>query len=107
MTTQTTPPIAQPVFVIGTLTTIEGEEINVTVDVTPVSYTYAELDAAFREVQNPTHWKGPVDAIVGTSLVALYCEAVRYFTATSCTVEDLENGNSRIRAAGYWAGPAN
>ena len=72
----------------------------------------AEMKRAFALVENKEHWKGAVDALVTQEAVAevggllRVCEAVEFFTATQATVT-VEGGLLRVRAAGYWAGPAN
>lgn len=85
-----------------------------------ISFTQAELDAAFSKVANPDDWKAPVKAIVPVAELAVTLVAISHFTATSATVriatgEDLRAdgrivGTSiesfEVTAPGYRAGPA-
>jgi hypothetical protein len=79
-------------------------------------FTQEELEEAFCLVEPEEHWKGPIDAVVDVSpadeaKVRLIKAAVEHFTATSPTFHvslPLDSGPPRLRvkAPGYWAGPA-
>jgi len=81
-------------------------------------YTQEELEAAFRLVQNGTHWKGPVKAIVSAEQLGVTVIAVAWFTGTPCTVEPAVDPSETtlthprkdtkfvITSIGYAAGPA-
>lgn len=63
---------------------------------------------AFEAVQNPTHWKGAVDAIIRTEHATVVSGAIECFTATKATVKPIGDGKTfvHITTPGYWAGPA-
>jgi hypothetical protein len=87
-------------------------------------YTQEQLDAAFKLVQDEGHWKMPVDckvegipaAALG-GFIDLLLAAVPYFTATNARIEavhpEAKDGyltgtySVIVKAAGYYAGPAN
>lgn len=68
---------------------------------------HAEMVRAFGLVEDPSHWKGPVDGNVYAADLDTVCEAVSYFTATVAKVTPgPAEGIFHVSAAGYWAGPA-
>jgi hypothetical protein len=78
-------------------------------------YTDEELNAAFKRVQNPDHWKNPCDGIVCGRDLEVTLFAIEFFTGTTGTVTPLYTesaiyeGNRpyRVTAPGYRAGPCN
>lgn len=74
-------------------------------------YDEAEIRAAFERVENPNHWKDPVDCIVRDTDQAerdLIAFAINFFTATEASWSRVgQTSVWRVRAAGYYAGPAN
>lgn len=71
----------------------------------------AALDAAFEQVQNPNHWKDPIDRFGRWSEAerAVITDAIRFFTATEASWEsqnDQPGAIWRVTADGYRAGPA-
>ena len=70
-------------------------------------YTRKQLAAAFKQVQNPKHWKGPIDSFCRESEMDLVSEAIIFFTATIPTFYRLgQTSKYRVQAVGYWEGPA-
>jgi len=75
---------------------------------TKLELTHDRLSAAFDLVRDPTDWRAPIDFTgdlhVDDGLAAI--EAIRFFTATTPTLEVLTTGEVRIKSVGYRAGPA-
>ncbi|HLA19792.1 MAG TPA: hypothetical protein VJ253_10770 [Dehalococcoidia bacterium] len=74
-----------------------------------MAYCQADLERAFRFVQDPADWKAPIDCYVrfpSADALTLIEAAVQHFTATPAEVEPVGEGVYRVRAAGYRAGPA-
>ena len=73
-------------------------------------YTQRQLEAAFTQVQNAEHWKGPISAYIKPEDEELVRAAIIHFTATVPTFK-VAKGRwpvaLHVKAAGYWAGPAN
>ena len=76
-------------------------------------FSEMEMNEAFKRVQNPTDWRGPINAVVRVdSQVELdeIVKAIMFYTATKATAFRLSGqgfGQAyRITAAGYRAGPA-
>lgn len=68
------------------------------------------MRSTFERVQNPEHWKGPVDAMVAYSEgfhIETIRDAVMFFTATEAEITDAGSGRMHVTAPGYWQGPAN
>lgn len=71
------------------------------------------LKPAFELIEDKAHWKNPIDAWIKVSQFNLCAEACQYFTATelSATGEARRNNAGeteiRVKAAGYYGGPAN
>lgn len=73
-----------------------------------MTYTQEQLEQAFQKVQNKEHWKNPIDAFCRAEELEITREAINYFTATNTYFEqDQGNGWARIKAKGYYLGPAN
>ena len=70
--------------------------------------TRKTLSDAFDMIRDPSDWRAPIDQQFDMMPedVDMYCEAIRFFTATEPTVMVLSNGETRIKADGYRAGPA-
>lgn len=68
-----------------------------------ITYTQAELEAAFLLVQNKKHWKGPVLGIVPNDKVDIVCAAINHFVYGNATVTPYDFNQSKITAPGYWA----
>jgi hypothetical protein len=65
------------------------------------------LRAAFNQICNPVDWKGPINAVVPACLADLYCEAIKFMTATDpVRFGNEDRGFVRLIALGYRAGPA-
>lgn len=66
-------------------------------------YTQAELDAAFKEIQNAEHWKNPIDAWIHPNRFDICNEACIYFTGSGLT-RRARRGNHcvRVTAPGYY-----
>jgi len=73
------------------------------------NFSTDELRAAFEVVQNKTHWKGEISAVIPAAMRAVVTAAIPFFTATDATFQTIENNPNKllVTAAGYWAGPAN
>ena len=73
-------------------------------------YTQKQLKEAFELVENKSHWKKPINALVSTDAdIDLIHAAVIHFTATVPIFRNVsKNGNDHILvlADGYYAGPA-
>lgn len=64
-----------------------------------------QLRAAFESVQNKSHWKKPVNAVIATPTAThqnLLTEAVIHFTGGAPSFQDLGSGRTRITAPGYY-----
>jgi hypothetical protein len=70
---------------------------------TRTPYTKEELEEAFKLVQDPKHWKGPVKGIVPNDKVDVVRAAVNHFAYGNVTVTPYGKDRSRITAPGYWA----
>jgi hypothetical protein len=70
---------------------------------TGTQYSQAELEEAFKLVQDPKHWKGPVKGIVPNDKVDVVRAAVNHFAYGNVTVTPYGKDRSRITAPGYWA----
>jgi hypothetical protein len=68
--------------------------------------THKLLDAAFHQICNPTHWKGPINAVVPVRIASIYKEAIRFYTATEAVQEPFDDEHVRLISVGYHAGPA-
>ena len=66
-------------------------------------YTRDELAEAFRVVQNPDHWKGPIDAVIHKDAMDVTNAALIFFAG--CVPEFIQAGPGRVRcvAIGYFA----
>lgn len=75
-------------------------------------FTVEELKEAFNMVQNKQHWKGPIRAVVRCDerKLEMIRAAIMFYTATEAEVERLSETSDgvlyRIKAPGYWNGPA-
>lgn len=70
-------------------------------------YTKEQLEAAFNKVQNPNHWKNPIDAYCHKDEVDVVREAIEFFTATVPTFWNVGMTDiRRVEAPGYYLGPA-
>ncbi len=63
------------------------------------------LRLAFGAVCNPLDWKAPVDAIVPFESASMYYDAIVFVTGTTPKSERVADGNMRLMAIGYRAGP--
>jgi hypothetical protein len=63
------------------------------------------LRLAFNAVCNPNDWKAPVDAIVPFEAASMYYDAIVFVTGTTPKSERTVDGNMRLMAIGYRAGP--
>ena len=70
-------------------------------------YTELELKMAFEKVENKSHWKGPIKAVIHESEIEKTAAAVMFYTATEMTVLSRAFGLAEVAAPGYYAGPAN
>ena len=74
-------------------------------------YTREQLVAAFDKVKDKNHWKNPIKSYCSCADVDIVAEAIEYFTATKAEFDYLGvvDGEHKmhVRAAGYYAGPAN
>lgn len=63
------------------------------------------LDSVFSMVQNPHHWKAPINALVTDSAIAreMLSDAITHFTGESPHFESVDGGYVRVTARGYWA----
>ena len=67
-------------------------------------YTQEELEAAFRVVANPEHWKKAIRAIVPATQAEVTRRAVIHFTGSVPTLTPCPNGTQvEVVAAGYYA----
>jgi hypothetical protein len=71
-----------------------------------MKYTQAQLEEAFKKVQNKEHWKNPINAHIPTSELEITRAAILHFTATDMIVGKTNNGLTRVWAKGYRLGPA-
>jgi hypothetical protein len=88
------------------------------VNVNPELVRQAILTTAFNHVSNPQDWKAPIHAIVTIHeyddiSLAIYCEAIKHFTATEPNIYVVDGFNTETRTAtyrivseGYRLGPA-
>lgn len=74
-----------------------------------VDVTRAIALAAFNAVAPRDNWKGRIDVVLARSTVRdlggveVIREAVIFFTGSVPTIDDLDAGTVRVRAAGYYA----
>jgi len=82
---------------------------------TKMRFSEPEMDAAFKRVQNPDDWRGPINCVVliankteieNTRQKKLIIEAIEFYTATEAEITPLDGRLYRVTAAGYRAGPA-
>ena len=66
-------------------------------------YSRAELEEAFKLVQDKQHWKGPVKGIVANDKVDIVRESVNFFAYGNVTAQPYGKNRTRITAPGYWA----
>jgi hypothetical protein len=64
------------------------------------------LRSAFGQICGQDDWRGPINAVVPVRLVSLYCEAIRFMTATEPTQEPVDDYHVRLVSVGYRMGPA-
>jgi len=71
-------------------------------------YTHEQLEAAFDVVKNQDDWRAAIDYTgkITHEQAQLYCEAIRYYTATTTLLQVLTTGEYRIKSVGYRMGPA-
>jgi len=70
------------------------------------TYSGEQLSIAFDSVKNKDHWKNPIDAIINVTDMDIVSEAIIYFTATEAEFGKPKDGKVRVRAIGYYMGPA-
>lgn len=70
------------------------------------AYSEAEMEAAWELVAPAEHWKAPIEAVIPASKAAVVAEAIAFYTATAAEFAEAGEGELRVTAAGYWAGPA-
>lgn len=102
--------VDRPVFAFdGELDSIELWHAGCAMVYQQTGFTQSELRTAFEIVQNRSHWKGPIDALVFPDLREVVAAAVVHFTGTSATFARSSANPSalRVTAPGYWAGPCN
>ena len=65
-------------------------------------------DGLFETVKPKKHWKDPIDATIKDEHFTAISDAVNYFTCTELerVGKPDSDGNVRVKAAGYWGGPA-
>lgn len=93
------------------LGSIDGIKFQLASSTTADKYTQEQLEAAFKLVQNKTHWKGPIRTVVliDTDL-DLVQAAVEHFTGTEADTVPVSGYNFSgflVSSPGYWAGPCN
>lgn len=76
-------------------------------DQTFEGHKVSELRAAFDAVAPKDDWKGPIDAVINTSMFEVTRVAVRFFTATELYAVNpsARSVQVRVQADGYRAGP--
>lgn len=66
-------------------------------------YTHAELNEAFRLIQNAQHWKNPIDAWIHPSKFEICDEACCYFTGSRLRrAQSAGDSALRVTAPGYF-----
>ena len=78
----------------------------------PHSYSQEEARRYFELVENPTHWKDPIDAVVSEEDLDGVLYAITFFTGTIPNFEPFKYGNGRVSpnkfrvtSEGYRLGP--
>lgn len=66
-------------------------------------YTIEQLQQAFTSVQNPVHWKNPIDATINKDDQALVHEAIVYFAGCNPKFEPIMGTELlTVKAVGYY-----
>lgn len=90
------------------LGSVDGIKFQLAESATANRYTQEQLDAAFSLVQNKTHWKGPISAVVPIDTdLNLVQAAIEHFTGTEADIVPINKSALLVKAPGYWAGPCN
>ena len=71
-------------------------------------YTIAEMEAAFKAVQDLVNWKAPINAVIERDKLDLTLRAIEFYTGTKglWVPAGTDGSMVRVRAQGYAAGPA-
>lgn len=64
------------------------------------------LEPFFQKVAHPKDWKAPILAYVRHEDLDVVLEAIQFYTATTATFENLNDGWFRVKSIGYRRGPA-
>ncbi len=67
-----------------------------------LGYTHAELDAAFKKVEDKTNWKNPIDAVIPTSEYPVTAAAVTFFAGSNLDALPAGDGMYQVKAPGYY-----
>jgi hypothetical protein len=67
-----------------------------------LGYTRNQLEAAFKKVQNKTHWKNPISAIISEGDVNVVGAAIDFYTGGGAEFSTHSKG-VRVTAPGYYA----
>lgn len=70
-------------------------------------FTRAALARAFERVQNPEHWKRPIDAVIQAEDATVTAAAIAFFAGSPCEFRAVrrrkgEPRRMRVKAPGYW-----
>lgn len=76
--------------------------------VSDYGYTRQELNDAFNMVHNPEDWKARINKVIPGHPVTKQkvAEAIMFYTATTATFTNLDDGRALVQADGYRRGPA-
>ena len=66
-------------------------------------WTRTELNRAFRDVQDATNWKNPINALIDEDLMDITDAAVVFFAGCRPTFSRESTGLVRVTAIGYFA----
>lgn len=93
----------------GTGTGMTSDQIETYLKDAAGGYSQDALSAAFNAVQDKTHWKNPVNAIVDRDQIEILTRAIPWFTGTEAAFSDVDGDPDKVvvTAPGYFAGPCN
>lgn len=66
------------------------------------AYTQWELSCAFNLVADKEHWKNPIDATIPDEDVKITSYAIMHIAGCAASITPLGDGNSQIKAVGYF-----
>ncbi len=70
------------------------------------AFTRSALSEALDSIlEDPSDWKGPIDAVIPNNRLRICMVACEFFTGTTLDVYHLDKDWTQVRSVGYRAGP--